>query len=82
MRRRRAEAVAAVQTQAVVEQLFVEKLAERGPNRAAGRCACQCRKQGSGDSSQHRAAGTGHDGQACADLQADSRTYTGGDPGG
>lgn len=76
------EAVTTVQAQMVVQQLVVEELAKRSADRAASRRACQCRQQGSGGGSKHRAAGAGHDAQACADLHADARTRTSADPGG
>lgn len=82
VRRGGAETVAAVQAQVVVEQLVVKKLAKRSTDRAAGRRACQCRQQGSGDGSQHRAAWAGHDAQASAYLQTDARTRTSAGPGG
>ncbi len=77
-----AEAVMTVQAQVVVEQLVVEELSKRRTDRAAGRSTCQRRQQGSCDGPQHRAAGAGHDAQACADLQADARTRTSAGPGG
>lgn len=82
VRRDRTEAMAAGQAQVVVEQLVVEELAKRGADRASSRCSSQCRQHGSGDGPQHRAAGAGHDAQACADLQADARTRTSAGPGG